>query len=201
MNTQMDAIYELMIDKGFQDPRSGNLFFPAYIFTYDPSKEYEFRSQLEILMDKVKRPSQYLDCLLINIYLEMIEFLQSESFAGASLFDQIIQAEQESAEEAFELVYDLVNSDSFYAYLEQKIDTHFQEPSDKRVFLIMHGFGSIFPYLRASALVKNTERLIKDFKIIICYPGEYVNAKYSLFGIFNDDNMYRANHLNTLLNI
>jgi hypothetical protein len=199
MIERMHNIYELMLEKGFQDPRSGNLFFPAYIFTYPPSEEYEFRKQLEILVDKVKRPSQYLDCMVLNIYQEMIDYLKSTSFAGSSLFDLIVNKEKEEPEEAQDFIFDMINNEQFYDYLGQKITDHFEPMSDKRVYLMIHGFGSIFPYLRASTLVKNTERLIKDFKLIIFYPGDFTNAQYSLFGIFNDENMYRANQLNTLL--
>ena len=63
----------------------------------------------------------------------------------------------------------------------------------------MYGFGSSYPYIRASELLKKTERLIKEFKIIIFYPGEYNESNYSLFNILNDDHMYRANNLNKLL--
>ena len=38
-----DKIFELLSDKSFQDPRTGNLFFPAYIYTYEPEEEYEVR--------------------------------------------------------------------------------------------------------------------------------------------------------------
>jgi len=67
------------------------------------------------------------------------------------------------------------------------------------VFLVIYGFGSAFPFLRASELLKRTERLIKEFKVIVFYPGEYKDSKYSLFSLLNDDNMYRANYLNRQL--
>lgn len=195
----VDKIYDLMADKGFQEPRTGNLFFPAYIYTYPPQKEYAIREQINLLIEKLKRPNHYLDSLVINIYQELIDYLKSETFAGKTLFDLVVEKEKEDPAEALAWIRDEVNHGKFYKKFEAKVKGHFSEDHDKKVYLIMHGFGSAFPFLRASELLKRTEKLIKEFKVIIFYPGEYKESKYNLFGILNDDNMYRANYLNRQL--
>lgn len=188
-----------MADKGFQEPRTGNLFFPAYIYTYPPEQEYEIRKHLHSLNQKLKRPNNYLDCMVINIYHEIVEYLKRTSFAGESLFDQIIKKEKEDPEEAHSWIRDEINHEGFYPQLEKKVKDHFQPDKDKRVYLIIYGFGSAYPYLRASEMLKKTERLIKEFKMILFYPGKYANKNYSLFDLLDDDHMYRANYLNVLL--
>jgi|SRR5690554_1980653 len=195
----VDKIYDLMADKGFQEPRTGNLFFPAYIYTYPPQQEYAIREQIDLLIEKLKRPNHYLDSLAINIYQELLDYLKSEMFAGKSLFDLVIEKEQEDPAEALAWIRDEVNHGEFYKKFEAKVKGHFSKDHDKKVYLILYGFGNAFPYLRASELLKRTEKLIKEFKVIIFYPGEYTESKYSLFGILNDDNMYRANYLNRQL--
>ena len=199
MVMHIDKIYDLMADKGFQKPRTGNLFFPAYIYTYPPEQEYAIREQIDLLIEKLKRPNHYLDSLVMNIYEELIEYLKGESFAGKSIFDSIIEKEKEDPERAFSWVRNKLQSDKFIHYFTKKVQTHFHTTTEKKVYLILYGFGSAFPYLRASELLKKTEQLIKDFKVIIFYPGEYKDSKYSLFRILNDDNMYRANYLNRQL--
>lgn len=196
----IDKLFELMADKGFQDPNTGNLFFPAYIYTYPAEKETEFREQIVLLTDKLNRPNLFLDCLTINIYYELISYLRQTVFSSNSLLEKIFEKESEDSEEAFEWVREEL--EGFFSYLEEKVREHFKDnKNNKRVYLLMYGFGTIFPYLRASELLKNTEKLIKDFKLILFYPGKYENANYSLFGILNDDNMYRANHLNKILGV
>ena len=195
----VDKLYDLMADKGFQEPRTGNLFFPAYIYTYPSDKEYQIREKIGLLTEKLARPTNYLDCKVINIYHEIIEYLKGESFAGQTLFDLVIEKEQDDPEDAFIWVRDEINHGEFYPRFEKKLKEHFEASNEKRVYLLMHGFGSSFPYLRASELLKRLEKIIKEFKIIIFYPGEYKDSKYSLFELLNDDNMYRANHLNNLL--
>lgn len=193
-----DKIYDLMSDKGFQEPRTGNLFFPAYVYTYKPELEYEVRYLIQQLIKKLKRPNHYLDCLVINIYEELITYLKADTFTGKSIFDLIIEKEKEDYKEAFHWVKDEVEG-GFFNHFETKIKDHFKQTNDKRVFLIIHGFGEVFPYIRTSDFLKKTEKLIKEFKVIVFYPGTYKDANYNLFGELNDDNMYRANHLNKQL--
>ena len=195
----IDKIYDLMADRGFQEPMTGNLFFPAYIYTYPSDQEYVIREQIGLLIEKLKRPNHYLDCLVLNIYHELIDFLKSETFAGKTIFDSVLEKEKKDPERAFMWVRNKLQSDKFIQYFTKKVKSHFEENTEKKVYLILYGFGSSFPYLRASELLKKTEQLVKDFKVIIFYPGEYKDAKYSLFGVLDDDNMYRANHLNRQL--
>ena len=110
----------------------------------------------------------------------------------------ILEKEKEDYKEALQWVKDEVEG-GFFNHFEAKIKDHFKESNDKRVFLIIHGFGEVFPYIRTSDFLKKTEKLIKEFKVIVFYPGTYKDANYNLFGELNDDNMYRANHLNKQL--
>ena len=41
-----DFYERLLTDKEFQEPETGNLFFPAYIYQYDPKEEYSIRKQI-----------------------------------------------------------------------------------------------------------------------------------------------------------
>ncbi|GAQ49326.1 TPA: BREX protein BrxB domain-containing protein [Flavobacterium psychrophilum] len=191
-----NKLYDLMADRGFQEPRTGNLFFPAYIYTYNPELEYEMRKEIAFLIEKLKRPNNYLECLVINMYEEMIDFLKAEEFSGRTLFDLITEKEKEDADEALAWVKDEINEGNFYKNFTKKVKMHFGEKNDKKVYLVLHGFGSAYPYLRVSDFLKKTEQLIKEFKVIVFYPGDYNNNNYNLFGLLNDDNLYRANHLN-----
>ena len=185
-----------MSDRGFQEPRTGNLFFPAYIYTYNPEFEYEMRKEIAFLIEKLKRPNNYLECLVINMYEEMISFLKAEEFSERTLFDLITEKEKEDPEDALDWILEEINDGNFYTNFENKVKAHFAVKNDKKVYLILYGFGSAYPYLRVSDFLKNTEQLIKEFKVIIFYPGNYENNNYNMFGLLNDDNLYRANHLN-----
>lgn len=82
----------------------------------------------------------------------------------------------------------------------ERIHSHLSDDSHlKKVYVFFYGFGSIFPYLRANKLVSRLEQYVKDYKVVIFYPGELMNNNYQLFGKLNSKSIYRANHLNNLL--
>lgn len=196
---EIHQLYDFLADKDFQNPKTGNLFFPAYIYTYEAKNEYEVQEEIKKLVAKLKRPNNYLDCLVLNIYEEMIEYLKNHFFAGQSLWEQIQEKEEEDAEEAEEWFQEEIDGQDFIQFIEKKVKEHFQDRDDNtRVYLLVHGFGNAYPQLRASDFLKRTESLIKDFKLIIFYPGEYINKQYRLFGELKHDNMYRATLLNQL---
>lgn len=199
MNNEIDEIFKLLSDDGFKDPGTGVLFFPAYVYTYDPENENKIREQITDLNEKLKRPSNNLNCLLIDVYKEFVDFLRNDSFAGENTLEAIFNMEKENPSVAEEYIRDTAQSDEFLEYMGEKFKSYFEKRTPDKIYLILYGFGSLFPYLRASDLLKNTEKYIKYYKLIVFYPGKYDNSHYSLFGILNDENLYRANRLNTLI--
>lgn len=197
--TTIDKIFQLLSSEDFKDPDTGLLFFPVYIYTYPAEKEFQIREQIDLLNEKLKRPSNNLNCLVINIYKEFIIYLKESTFAGTSLFDSILDLEKDNYEDSLEFIQEKANDDQFMNFIGQKFEAYFKEQQTDRVYLLLHGFGSVFPYLRLSTLLKNTEKYTKSFKLIAFYPGDFKNANYSLFSLFNDDNVYRANHLNKFI--
>jgi hypothetical protein len=174
-----------MADKGFQEPELEIFSFPD-IYTYESARIK--RREINLLIEKLKRPNHYLDSLVINMYEELIDFLKNEQFAGSTLFDLILEKEKEDPEEASDWVIDEINEGKFYENFTKKVNDHFGENNEKKVYLILHGFGSAYPYLRSSDFLKKTEQLIKEFKVIVFYPGDYTNNTIS-FGFPNDDNL------------
>ena len=197
MNT--DKLIELLEDKGFQDPRTGNLFFGAYIYLYPPQEEYSMQKNIENLTQRLKRPNNFLDCLTIDLFDFFIQYLKENSFSGTTYFDDAIQIEQEDIQKAFEYLMTEVEHENFFRAFEEKVIAHFRENKNKRVYLLIHGVGQIYPYLRISSFLKRTEALIKDFKIIVFYPGKYIGNEYSLFNELQSDNIYRVTLLNSLI--
>lgn len=92
-------LFEELAKKDFQNPDSSNLFFPAYIYCYDPTKEYEIRNEILELKDRLIRPDIYQECMIINIYEEFIDYLKTETLGDESLFDLYIQQEKDETPE------------------------------------------------------------------------------------------------------
>jgi len=193
-------LFDKLSQEHFQHPDSGNLFFPAYIYTYEPSKEYQIREELPILAQRLIRPNINQECMLINIFDEFISYLKSETLAGESYFDSFTQQErEEDVSEAHRNLSSIADSKEFLKYIDSKIVHHFNLPSPKKkVYVLVHGFGSIFPFLRASEFLKRFEEFVSGggYKIVILYPGKYENNHFFLFNEINNENIYRASLLN-----
>lgn len=198
MALNIEEVFKLFANDGFKDPKTGLLFFPAYIYTYDPKDEYLVRKQIQELNNKLERPSNSLNSLVINIYEELINYFRSQTFSGKSILDFLLEKDVKDGAKVTDMIRNRVNDD-FFAYLGEKFKTYFEKQEADKVYLFVYGFGSVYPYLRVSTFFKNLEQYVRDYKLIVFYPGSVKNETYSLFNLTNDENIYRVNHLNQLL--
>jgi len=185
-------LYNKLDDKDFQDYLTGNLFFPAYMYVYDPTEEYKIDKEIEQIKDRLFRPTNYLKVMVLDIFEAFLEFLRSQPFGKVSKFDFFLKQEETRPDQVEKSLRQTANDDRFYAWLHSKIRDHFQEAGEAKVaYVFIKGFGTIFPYLRANKFMSNFEKYIFGYKLILFYPGE-VKENYSLFKILNDENLYRA---------
>lgn len=196
----IDKLYDLLEKKDFLNPDTANIFSPFYFYTYDAKDEYSVRQEIERLKGKLERPLAMVDTFVLNLYEVMAEFLQSSTVAGKSQFEIIIDREKRDEEKARVQIERMVGSEEFCNFLVQKIKSHLSEDSHlKKVYVFLYGVGSIYPYLRVHNLISRLEQYVKEYKMIIFYPGILKNNNYQLFGRLQSKNIYRANHLNELI--
>ena len=185
-------LYKKLSDKDFQDHATGNLFFPAYMYMYDPVKEYEVENEILDIKNRLHRPNNYLDVMIMDIFEEFVTFTKNTKFGKATKFDFYLQHEekkQEAVQKALEKdAYDV----RFLTFLDTKIQEHLEASKPSEVsYVLLKGFGNAFPYIRASRFMSNFEKYIKGYKLIMFYPGK-AKEYYSLFGLLKDENLYRA---------
>lgn len=186
-------LYDRLSDKDFQDPETGSLFFPAYMYIYEPEKEYEIRAEIREIKERLYRPTNYIDVLVLDIFQEFCDHLKEKQFGKQSLFDFLLAKEAAMPQKVHESLQRAATEEAFFRHINGRIEAYLKEPSDKKkTYVFIHGFGEIFPYLRASKFLNNFEKYIQDkYKIILFYPGEATD-RYSLFGLLEDDNPYRS---------
>ena len=187
-------LYERMSNKAFQDPATGNLFSNAYMYLYPPENENQINEEILAIKERLKRPNNYLDVLILDIFDMFCNFLKQKQFGQVTLFDFFIEKEKQTPEKVNESLIREATSDGFFAFIDDSIKSHFAEgETDKKVYVIIHGFGSAFPYLRTSKFLSNFEKYFigEKYKLILFYPGEVKNH-YSLFNLLKDENPYRA---------
>lgn len=185
-------LYKQLEDKDFQDYRTGDLFFPAYMYMYDPAKEYEVENEILDIKNRLHRPNNYLDIMVLDIFEEFLEYLKQEKFGKLNKYDFYLLHEKNKAD----AVANGLNRDAydvrFMNFLDAKIKAHLEQAKPYEVaYVFLKGFGNAFPYIRTSRFFNNFEKHIKGYKLIMFYPGE-AKTYYSLFGLLKDENLYRA---------
>lgn len=187
-------LYERMSNKDFQDPATGNLFSNAYMYLYAPENENQIQEEILLIKERLKRPNNYLDILIVNLFNVFCDFLKTRKFGQKTMFDFFLEKENETPGKVNDSLSREARSEAFFKFVDEKIKEHFTEGDpEKKVYVIIHGFGEIYPYLRASRFLSNFEKyfISEKYKLILFYPG-VVKDYYSLFKLLNDENPYRA---------
>lgn len=185
-------LYQQLADKDFQNHLTGNLFFPAYMYVYDPEKEYEVDREITNIKERLHRPTSYLDVMVIDIFEALTDFLKQFKFGKNLMYDYLLNQEKVKPEQVDKSLRRLANDDRFFHYMNEQIKAHFEKAGDSEVaYVFVKGFAAVFPYLRASRFMNNFEKYISGYKIILFYPGE-AKENYNLFKLLNDENLYRA---------
>jgi hypothetical protein len=185
-------LYNQLANKDFQDHLTGNLFFPAYMYVYDPEKEYEIDAEIINIKERLHRPTSYLDVMVIDIFEELIGYLKQFKFGKNLMYDYLLNQEKTKPEQVDKSLRRSANDDRFFNYLNEQIIAHFEKAGDTEVaYVFVKGFGAVFPYLRANRFMNNFEKYISGYKVIMFYPGQ-ADENYNLFKLLNDENLYRA---------
>ena len=185
-------LYEKLAEKDFQDYLTGNLFFPAYKYLYDPEKEYEIDQEILNIKNRLHRPNNYLEIMVLDIFEEFVNYLEITPFGPKTMLQDYLDDETKMPVQVEEGLKQDATSNEFMAFVNSKIQDHLRNAGNADVaYIFVKGFGNVFPYLRASKFVNRFEKYIKGYKMILFYPGE-VKENYSLFKLLNDEHLYRA---------
>lgn len=185
-------LYTHLANDDFKDYETGNLFFPAYMYMYNAENEYQINAEILDIKNRLHRPTNYLDVIVLDIYEEFIMYLKQEKFAKSNKFDFYNAHENLKPEAVNKSLFKDAYDPRFLNYLNEKIQAHLKiEDTFQRSYVFIKGFGNAFPYIRASRFFNNFEKHVKGYKLIMFYPGE-AKEYYSLFGMLKDENLYRA---------
>jgi hypothetical protein len=196
----IEKLTKLLESEAFQNPKTGTMFFQAYIYLYEPERAYEMQTAIQELLGRLSRPNHFLDCYVLNLYDEMVAYLQSSRLGNATLFERIIEREVDDHVFAQNWTIDNVEEGAFIDFIAGKVQKHFAENAgQKRLYLLINGVGEVYPYLRASDFLKRFEKYVSNYKLILFYPGKYEDDYYWLFNQVKTDNIYRVNRLNDLI--
>ena len=193
----LNDLYTLLAGPDFRHPGSGLMSFPAYVYTYPPDREYAFRDALPHLASRLKRPHAGIEPLLSSIYDGFLDFLEARTLGGRSILSRILEMEPEQPERMDSQLKEHAQSKEFARFMADRFAQFIRGDSTlDRPYVFSHGWGSIYPYLRASKFLERMEPHVRGYKLIVFYPGTYDAGTFRLFGQMESSHVYRANCLN-----
>lgn len=184
---------------GFQDPKSGDLFYNFFIYQYPIEQEYEIRKQIMDFKANLIRPVNYVDVLTLNLFEEFCNFLDQKKFLKHPSMLKYLKDKEEADPTTSENIQNTLtrnaHSPEFVQYIHSRIIEHISIKDEyKRPFVFLYGVGSMYPYLRVNEFLAQYEDYneTSKYKILVFYPGHRENNSFRLFGELPDNHTYRA---------
>lgn len=196
MNMTIEELYHKLEDKSFQDTSVGTMFYNVYIFQYPAEDENEICYQIDEFKSRLRRPSNNLDILTLNIFDEFCSYLDAKKFGRhPSLLNYLVEKEYKDANSVNNTLIRNASDEKFFEWVDKRIREHLKQENElTKSFVFLYGFGQIYPYLRTNTFLSNFEKYNhgEDFKIIVFYPGHSQGNSFSLFDVLDDANTYRS---------
>ena len=195
----LDALFDFLRDDDFQDPASGRMNFPAYLYAYPAEEEYAFRTELPKLCEKFDRFPILQVPLVVNIFDHLVDHLSERSFGSKTYLDIVLEQEEEAPRKVSRLLRKVLEKgNGFYRSIDENVRAHqgSGDGEETRSYVFVHGWGSIHPYLTAHQFMGCMEQFIAGYKLILLYPGTFSDGKLQFLGKVDGRGPYRAQCLN-----
>jgi hypothetical protein len=153
-----------------------------YIFDYPPKDELRVRDYLRTLLNHLPKHRPGLRVQHVNLFDWVLDYLKSRN-----LLDKALQMQRDQGDAA--LMKALRGP-----LHESRLSALFAEvvQPDQHDLVIVSGVGSVWPLLRAHALLNNLHAVMGQTPLVIFYPGRYDGQSLRLFGKLKNNHYYRA---------
>jgi hypothetical protein len=153
-----------------------------YLFDYLPEAELQVRDFLRTLLEHLPKHRPGLRVNHVNLFDFVLDYLKSRN-----LLDKAIRMQRDQGDAALKKALAGPLHESRLGALFAKV----AQP-DQHDLVIVSGVGSVWPLLRAHALLNNLHAVMGQTPLVMFYPGRYDGQSLRLFGKLKNNNYYRA---------
>ncbi|MBZ4192838.1 MAG: DUF1788 domain-containing protein [Candidatus Contendobacter sp.] len=153
-----------------------------YIFDYPPEAELRVRDYLCTVLDHLPKHRPGLRVQHVNLFDVVLDYLNSRQ-----LLSKAIRMQRDQGDAALKKAL-------AGPLHESRLGAVFAEVAqpDQQDLVIVSGVGSVWPLLRAHALLNNLHAVMGQTPLVMFYPGQYDGQSLRLFGKLKNNNYYRA---------
>lgn len=175
-----DLINKVESDEFYNDRGLANEI-PFYVFDYFPQYELEIRNFIKNIFLKQLKENSRLSIIEIDLFELLIESMEKDNILKTA----IQMEEKKGTKILFENLKKSFNIEVILNYIKEK--------SKNKNFILLTGVGKIYPVIRTHAILNNLQNVFEEnTKVLLFFPGEYTTTDLKLFGLFKDNNYYRA---------
>jgi hypothetical protein len=159
---------------------------PYHVFEYPAEQELLVRRQIDFLLDRIPKARPGTRVASVNLFDFLVEHLR-----GRNLLERSFEMERKQGRDHLHRhLATLLHPDKISPLLAKSI------PDGQTDLVLIHGVGSAWPFLRASAVLNSLHKYTGHTPVVMFYPGSYDQTAFRLFGKVRDkdkqDNYYRA---------
>lgn len=181
-------LYKVISTKNFLNKESLGGEIPFFISAYDATQELVVKDAIKQLQNKLETTG--VRVLEINLYDIVCEILETKGG-----IERMFQVEKMKTKSKF--LSAMQSTLNIHLILMPKIKEKIEQSNAQVYFL--SGIGLVFPYIRSHNILNNLQNIAKDAPTIAFFPGIYNGHSLNLFGLFKDDNYYRAFNIEKIL--
>ncbi len=181
IDEKLDQIYPKITDPFFLSNRGLGNEIGFYIFDYNPKDELRVRDHIQFLLNKLNSPSVRIHTIEIDLYSVVLEILEKKKVIDKIPLDE----KRVGFEEIIKRVKPILKPQAFIDIISGRITEDVQ-------LVFLTGVGKSYPLLRSHTVLNNLHSVVKKQPLLMFFPGEYDQRELKLFGMFKDDNYYRA---------
>ena len=182
LNERLNQILPRITADDFLSGRGLGNEIAFYLFDYPPEAELRVRDYLHILLDHLARQRPDLRVRHVNLFDFVLDYLKSRN-----LLNKAIRMQRDQGDAALKKALAGPLHESRLGALFAAV----AQP-DQHDLVIVSGVGSVWPLLRAHALLNNLHAVMGQTPLVMFYPGRYDGQSLRLFGKLKNNNYYRA---------
>ena len=182
LNERLNQILPKLISDHFLSGSGIGNEIAFYLFDYPPEDELRVRDYLRTLLDHLPKQRPGLRVQHVNLFDFVLDHLKSRK-----LLEKAIRMQRDQGDEALKKAL-------AGPLHESRLGALFAEVAqpDQHDLVIVSGVGSVWPLLRAHALLNNLHAVMGQTPLVMFYPGRYDGQSLRLFGKLKNHHYYRA---------
>lgn len=178
LESRLQALPEALLDPRLLAGRGLGNELGFYIFDYPPEREPDVQRALPKVVQQLQDAG--LAVAVVDLYLTVLDLLRERQF-----LDRAFAFEETKGSDALRAALKPILS-------AEKVAQAVAVQAGSAQLVLLSNVGAAYPLVRSHSVLNNLHERLDTVPMVMLFPGRYDGQELRLFGLFKDDNYYRA---------